>query len=73
MRLPIQFATSLRQRILDGGFFTESELAQHMTACEEVARDRETWVTTFSLTQMWGQALIRLRSAQTQNRVDGQT
>ena len=57
MRLPIQFATSLRQRILDGEFLTESELDEHMAACEEMVRDPATWVTTFILTQVWGHAL----------------
>jgi SAM-dependent methyltransferase len=56
MRLPIQFATSLRQRILDGGFLTEAALDAHMAVCEEVVNDPATWVTTFILTQVWGGA-----------------
>lgn len=56
MRLPIQFATSLRRRIIDGGFLTESELDQHIAACEDVMRHPATWVTTFILTQVWGRA-----------------
>jgi SAM-dependent methyltransferase len=56
MRLPIQFATSLRQRIIDGKFLSESELDEHMAACEEVVRDPATWVTTFILNQVWGKA-----------------
>ncbi|MCA1648177.1 MAG: methyltransferase domain-containing protein [Chloroflexi bacterium] len=56
MRLPIQFATSLRQRILDGGFLAQSELDEHIAACEEMVRDPATSVTTFILTQVWGHA-----------------
>jgi hypothetical protein len=62
MRLPIQFATSLRHRILDGEFLTESELDAHIAACEEVVRDPATWVTTFILTQVWGRAPEEKRS-----------
>lgn len=56
MRLPIQFATSLRQRIIAGGFLSESELDEQMAACEEVVRDAATWVTSFILNQVWGNA-----------------
>lgn len=61
MRLPIQFATSLRQRILDGGFLAESELDEHIAGCEEIVRDPATWVTTFILNQVWGHAPTEAR------------
>lgn len=54
MRLPIQFANSLRQRILDGGLLTASQLDEDLAACEQIAEDRATWVTTFIVTQVWG-------------------
>jgi ubiquinone/menaquinone biosynthesis C-methylase UbiE len=54
LRLPIQFATSLRQRILDGGFLAEAELNATMAACERMAQDPETIGLTFIVTQVWG-------------------
>jgi hypothetical protein len=54
MRLPIQFATSLRQRILDAGLLTEVELDEALSACEEIARNPETFVMSFIVTQVWG-------------------
>ncbi len=54
MRLPIQFANSLRQRILDSGLLTASELADVLAACEQIAQDPATWVTTPIVTQVWG-------------------
>jgi ubiquinone/menaquinone biosynthesis C-methylase UbiE len=54
MRLPIQFATSLRQRLLDGGLLTETELEEALSACEEIAKNPETFVMTFIVTQVWG-------------------
>jgi ubiquinone/menaquinone biosynthesis C-methylase UbiE len=54
MRLPIQFATSLRQRIIDGGLLSEAELDDTIAACEQIAQDPETFVLTFVVTQVWG-------------------
>ncbi len=54
MRLPIQFATTLRARILDGGLMTAEELDVAMAGCEAVAKDPDTTVTSFVVTQVWG-------------------
>jgi SAM-dependent methyltransferase len=54
LRLPIQFATSLRTRILDGGLRGASELDEAINECEKVARDPQTTGVTFVVTQVWG-------------------
>ena len=54
MRLPVQFATSLRQRIIEGGLLRATELDELLAACEAIAGDPATRVTTFILTQVWG-------------------
>jgi ubiquinone/menaquinone biosynthesis C-methylase UbiE len=54
MRLPIQFATSLRQRILGAGLLSEAELDASLAACEQLASHPETSVLTFIVTQVWG-------------------
>jgi SAM-dependent methyltransferase len=54
MRLPIQFATSLRRRILDAGLLTEVELDEALATCEEIAKNPETFVMSFIVTQVWG-------------------
>jgi ubiquinone/menaquinone biosynthesis C-methylase UbiE len=54
MRLPIQFATSLRQRMLDARLLTEVQLDEALAACEEIARNPETFVMSFLVTQVWG-------------------
>jgi SAM-dependent methyltransferase len=56
MRLPIQFATSLRRRIIDGGILGDSELDGLIAGCEQMLRDPATWSTTFMLIQTWGRA-----------------
>ena len=53
-RLPIQFATSLRKRIVDGGILSEAELDSALAACEQIASDPETVVMSFIVTQVWG-------------------
>jgi ubiquinone/menaquinone biosynthesis C-methylase UbiE len=58
MRLPIQFATSLRQRILDAELLTEVELDEAMSECEEIARNPETFVMSFLVTQVWGRKRV---------------
>lgn len=58
MRLPIQFATSLRQRILDADLLTEADLADALAACEEIARAPDTVVMTFIVTQVWGRKAL---------------
>ncbi|HUS17362.1 MAG TPA: methyltransferase domain-containing protein [Chloroflexia bacterium] len=54
MRLPIQFATSLRPRLLEGGILTERELDELLAACEAIAADPGTSVLSFIVTQVWG-------------------
>ena len=54
MRLPIQFATSLRPRIVDGGLLTEVELDEALAVCEEIAKNPDTFVMSFIVTQVWG-------------------
>ncbi len=54
MRLPIQFATSLRQRIIDAGLLSEADLDETIAACEQIAQDPEAFVLTFVVTQVWG-------------------
>jgi ubiquinone/menaquinone biosynthesis C-methylase UbiE len=54
MRLPIQFATSLRPRILGGGLLTEADLDSAMSECEEIVRKPDTSALTFIVTQVWG-------------------
>lgn len=53
-RLPIQFATSLRKRILDGKILTETELDNAINEVERIAADPETIVQTFIVNQVWG-------------------
>jgi SAM-dependent methyltransferase len=53
-RLPVQFAASLRARILAGGRLDAAGLEEMVAACEAVAADPETYVTTFVVTQVWG-------------------
>jgi SAM-dependent methyltransferase len=53
-RLPIQFATSLRKRILDAGLMNESDLDHTIAECEQVANDPKTIVISFVVTQVWG-------------------
>ncbi len=54
MRLPVQFATSLRQRILAARLLTAAQLDEAVAACEEIASDPETFVMSFIVTQVWG-------------------
>jgi SAM-dependent methyltransferase len=54
LRLPIQFATSLRSRILDGGLLSQTELDQALADCERIAADPGTAGLTFVVTQVWG-------------------
>jgi hypothetical protein len=53
-RLPIQFATSLRRRILEGQLLTEAALDDAMAACEQMATDANTFSMTSILSQVWG-------------------
>lgn len=53
-RLPVQFATSLRKRILDENILTETELDGLIQRCEEIAADPRYVVISFVVTQVWG-------------------
>jgi SAM-dependent methyltransferase len=53
-RLPVQFAASLRGRILDGGLLSEAELDAAVVECERMAADPETVMITLAVTQVWG-------------------
>ena len=54
LRLPIQFATSLRPRILDEGLLFEPELDEAIAECERIAQDPATIGLTYVVTQVWG-------------------
>jgi SAM-dependent methyltransferase len=54
MRLPIVLAETLRQPITAAGLMSESELDDALRECEQCLLDRETFVTTFLVTQVWG-------------------
>jgi SAM-dependent methyltransferase len=42
------------QPIVDGGILSEVELDSAIAACEQIARDSETVVMSFIVTQVWG-------------------
>lgn len=54
MRLPVQFATSLRSRLLGEGLIGEGEFDAAIAACERVAGDPERTCITFVVTQVCG-------------------
>src|SRR5262249_13418559 len=54
LRLPVQFATSLKNRILDAGLMSKSELDETIGECEEVASNPQTSGTTFVVMQVRG-------------------
>lgn len=53
-RLPVQFATSLRQRIMDYDLASEAELRALMKSTERAAQNEDVVATTFTLSQVWG-------------------
>ena len=53
-RLPVQFATSLRARILEGGRVNEAQLDRAIAECERIAADPRSMMMTFIVTQAWG-------------------
>ncbi|HEX6608836.1 MAG TPA: methyltransferase domain-containing protein [Chloroflexia bacterium] len=59
MRLPIQFATSLRPRILAARLLTAADLDGAIAECEEIASRPDTSVLTFIVTQVWGRKAYR--------------
>lgn len=54
MHSPLQFAISLRQRIIDSGALTEAELDETVAEVEQIVASPETFITTFTVTQVWG-------------------
>ena len=54
MRLPVQFAASLRPRLLGEGLVGEAELDAAIAACERIASDPEQTCLTFVVTQVCG-------------------
>ena len=53
-RLPVQFATSLHQHILDAGILRPTALEAAMVECEQAAADPDTTIVSFVVTQVWG-------------------
>ena len=53
-RLPLQFATSLRSRILNGGLLSETQLDAYLSDVAVVADDQASVMTTFIVTQVAG-------------------
>jgi SAM-dependent methyltransferase len=53
-RLPLQFAASLRQRILAGGLLSETQLDSCLSDVAAVANDPASVMTTFIVTQVAG-------------------
>ena len=53
-RVPVQFAASLRRRVLEAGLLKESELDELVQDCERLAADPDTVMTSFVVTQVWG-------------------
>jgi hypothetical protein len=54
LRLPVQFATSLKCRILDGGLMNEAELDKTIAECERVISNSQTVGTSFVVMQLRG-------------------
>ena len=54
MRLPVQFASSLRARIIGDGLMSEAELDAAVAECEKIASDPSAAVITFTVTQTFG-------------------
>jgi ubiquinone/menaquinone biosynthesis C-methylase UbiE len=56
LRLPIQFAASLRHRILDGGLMSAAELDEAVVAYTSAMVDPDSVGLSFVVTQVWGKA-----------------
>jgi hypothetical protein len=54
LRLPILFATSLRQRILERELLREDDLDDAIAECECIAAAAGTFGLSFTVTQVWG-------------------
>jgi hypothetical protein len=53
-RLPLQFANSLRKRIIDGSLLSEAQLDACLSEVAAVADDPDSVMTTFIVTQVAG-------------------
>jgi hypothetical protein len=53
-RLPVQFAISLRKRIIENDLLTDIELDKSIQDVEAIAADPDTIVISFIVTQVWG-------------------
>jgi hypothetical protein len=53
-RLPVQFAGSLRQRIVDGGLLSNEQLEICLSDVAAIADDPDSVMTTFIVTQVSG-------------------
>lgn len=53
-RTPVQFAVSLRKRILENDLISEADLDRLSAEVEAIAADPETVVVNFLLNQVWG-------------------
>jgi ubiquinone/menaquinone biosynthesis C-methylase UbiE len=51
---PIESALAFRPRFLEWGLITSSELDHLLQECERIARDPETFLTSFVVMQVWG-------------------
>ena len=51
---PVESALAFRPRFLEWGFITASELDHLLQECERIARDPETFLTSFVVMQVWG-------------------
>lgn len=54
MRLPVIGATAMRERLAAAGITTDAELDDLLADVEARAKDAETFVITFTVTQVWG-------------------
>ena len=53
-KLLVDLARSGRESILQAGVMGEAELEEALTECERIARDPETVVVSFQVSQVWG-------------------
>ena len=60
--LLVELARSQRERIAGSGAMTEPELDDLIAECDPLARDPETVVVSFLMTQVWGRKPGRVRS-----------
>jgi len=54
MRSPLQFASSLRSRIVDNNILSAEELDRVVAEVEQIVSHPETVIHTFTVTQVWG-------------------